>query len=93
MAAFSWTRDEQEAAKDQAALREIVKGEKLNLMSVTRGLAIGTAYDESNEKAVAFGIKFRTAGRWDDDEVFEVEDVSFPYIPGLFSIPRRAGSL
>jgi deoxyribonuclease V len=85
MTAFSWARDEQDAARDQAALREIVKSEKLDLPSVARGLAIGTAYADSDEKAVAFGIRFRTAGRWEDDEVYEVEDVSFPYVPGLLA--------
>src|SRR5712691_2266377 len=80
---FSWTNDETEAARDQATLRELVKIEPLEVRPGMRGLAIGTAYDDSEHKAIAVGVRFRLDGRCEDRDLFEIEDVQFPYIPGL----------
>lgn len=86
MSGFSWTNEVDEARAEQLTLRNLVsipEGAAAPIFS--RGLAIGTAYDENSRRAIAIGFIFDESGRLHHKPVSATIDVDFPYMPGLLA--------
>ena len=84
MPTFCWTTDVKEAAREQLALRELICLQARS-PCFTRGLAIGTAYDESSRCCLAVGIPFDQHGTCKEPLDVRVREISFPYLPGLLA--------
>ena len=84
MPAYFWTTDPREAEREQLALRELVSVHS-GPLRFTRGLAIGTAYDENSRCCLAIGIPFNQYGRCEAPFEARIREVNFPYLPGLLA--------
>lgn len=87
MTAFSWATDPDVATSEQTALRELVTLTRPNgeMPFFSRGLAIGTAYDENTRKAVAVALAFDASGQYSQVSDSADIEVDFPYLPGLLA--------
>ena len=92
MANFYWTKDIDEARKEQQTLVELVKTKKSTFDSAhfNFGLAIGTSYEENTKTAFAVCIMFDRRGKTIGDCIITKAEVDFPYVPGLLAF--RVGS-
>jgi len=87
MAGFYWTKDVEEAKKEQLVLVGLTDTRKsdFNPSEFNIGLAIGTSFEENTKTAFAVCAKFNRNGkiisRYTDARV----EVDFPYIPGLLA--------
>lgn len=89
MPAFRWTTDVDEAKSEQRTLRDLVRVDDSSLapLSFSRGMALGSAYDEKSKRAFAVGVFFNPTGRYSshEREPLYAAEVDFPYIPGLLA--------
>lgn len=87
MPTFTWTKDVEEAKKEQLNLRELVKLQTALQPSLafTSGLAIGTAYEENTKRSFAVGVRFDREGNQTAAPVEAHIEVDFPYRPGLLA--------
>ena len=89
MPAFSWTTEVEEAEREQRTLRDLVRVDNSSLapLKFTKGVALGSAYDEKSKRAFAVGVFFNQTGRYSsrDREPLVSVEVEFPYIPGLLA--------
>lgn len=87
MISFYWTKDVEEAKREQGALVNLVEISKSNFnsMSFQTGLAIGTAYEENTKTAFAVCVKFDRNGKVISDYIAASAEVDFDYIPGLLA--------
>ena len=86
MAVFSWPDNEQDAIQEQMTLLELLDVEHHTPMSELQNcLAIGTAYNDANNLAVAVGIEFSTSGHVNNSPFEVITEVKFKYVSGLLA--------
>lgn len=89
MPAFSWTTDPELALVEQGNLHELVvlNSGAAKGAGFSKGLAIGTSYEENTKRAIAIGVPFGPDGYYSVRTPHLVADleVDFPYVPGLLA--------
>lgn len=87
MANFFWTKDKEDAKKEQQVLVDLVetKTAAFDPLRFTSGLAIGTAYEENTKRAFAVCVFFDRNGNITSDFIEANVEVDFSYIAGLLA--------
>lgn len=87
MAIFYWTKDENEAKREQGILVDLVKTNisDFSLANFVTGLAVGTAYEENTKTAFATCVTFDKNGKIKGKITSANVEVDFPYTPGLLA--------
>ena len=85
MSDFYWTKDIDEAKREQRFLVDLVKINEstFDLNDFRIGLAIGTAYEENTKTAFAVCKRFDKNGRTIGDYIIASKEADFDYRPGL----------
>ena len=87
MSNFFWTKDINEAKKEQQILVNLVQtvNTSFRVDRFNTGLAIGTAYEENTKVAFAVSAVFNKKGEITDEINVAKAEIDFPYVPGLLA--------